>query len=286
MIIFYIMLIVILTVCAVLVLYITAQHTFLFTYLYIDRSLHTLRDPERYPPISPWVYFNNYWLELFYQFGKFYLFPLKFLKLSCNVRKHKTAVLLIHGYSRNKTDWLWLRKQIGTLPIFTVNLSPSFASIEQITQNSIPQAIATIQNKIGCEKIILIGHSMGGLVASYYSEYLDTNNIISHIITIASPLHGTKISIMGYGQNAKQMCPGNSFLNHLRHKIHNSSKTYYQIATQFENLLFPWDSALLPDTTAECKFIRNFVPHLSLLHDKETAQKLKHWLTDIEKRFE
>lgn len=277
----YVLLLAIFCICASVAVYITAQHTFLFTYLYIDRSLNTLRDPERYPRISLWTYFNNYWPELFYQFGKFYLYPLKFFNISRNIGKNKTAVLLIHGYGRNQTDWLWLRKRIGDLPIFTVNLHPDFSAIEEITETSIPKAISIIQQKTACEKIVLVGHSMGGLVASYYSEYLDTQNLISDIITIASPLHGTKISVMGYGENAKQMCPGSSFLNNLRHKIHKSSKNYYQIASQFENLLFPWDSALLPDTTKNCKLIIKFVPHLSLLHDKDVAKQLKSWLNNI-----
>lgn len=281
MIILYILLLAILSICALVVIYITAQHTFLFTYLYIDRTLNTLRDPERYPRISLWTYFNNYWPELFYQFGKFYLYPLKFFNINRNIYKNKTAVLLIHGYGRNQTDWLWLRKKIGELPIFTVNLHPDFAAIERITQNSIPTVIDRIKQKTNCEKIILVGHSMGGLVASYYSEYLDENDLISDIITIASPLHGTKISVMGYGENAKQMCPGSNFLTSLRHKIHHSSKNYYQIASQFENLLFPWDSALLPDTAEDCKLIIKFVPHLSLLHDIDVATQLKIWLNTI-----
>lgn len=284
MIIIYILLLAILSIYGLIAIYITAQHTFLFTYLYIDRSLNTLRDPERYPRISLWVYFNNYWPELFYQFGKFYLYPFKFINLSRNTHKNKIAVLLIHGYGRNQTDWLWLRKQIGNLPIFTVNMHPDFAPIEQITKNSIPKTIAKIQHKTSCEKLVLIGHSMGGLVASYYSEYLDPKNLVTDVITIASPLHGTKISIMGYGENAKQMCPGSKFLSDLRHKIHHSAKNYYQIASQFENLLFPWDSALLPDTPDEGKLIIKLIPHLSLLHDKNVAAHLQTWLHKIQQK--
>lgn len=279
----YIFFWIILSVCALALIYTVFVHTFLFTYLYIDCQLRTWREPETYPPIAFGVFFKNYWRELWYVLGKIYLYPLKFVNINLprGEASHKYAVLLLHGYGRCQTDWLWMRKQLQHLPVFTVNLQPTFARIEEITNFSLPHTIRNIRKLTGCEKIILIGHSMGGLVASYYREFLDHNQEISGVITIGTAFHGTKVAIVGVGANARQMCPGSQFLNLLRHKIQHHHQHYYQIATEFENLIFPWESSLLQDIAEDHKLVMHQVPHLSMLHDPQVAKQLNHWIDAI-----
>lgn len=262
-------------------------HIFTFLYLYIEYGLSNLKDSIEYPTIPLKLFLKKGCLELWYLLGKFVFYPIKFVNLSLNLdAKNSThssvAILLIHGYSRNQTDWLWFRKQIVELsyPIFTINLEPDLAAIDQITINSLPKKIATIKQQTSCDKLILIGHSMGGLVASYYSEYLDTDNMVDKLITIASPFYGTKISITAAGANAKQMLPESEFLRLLREKIARTHKKYYQIASKLDNIVFPWQSELLESVPKTQQVIMPLDPHLALLHSKEVVQQVKAWVTE------
>ncbi len=263
--------------------FLIVNHTFLFVFLYIENNLGSAHNPSKYPvtPLSRFI--KNYWIELWYQLGKFYLWPLKFVNLTINRKKSKTAVLLIHGYCRDQSDWFLMRRHLRKtgLPIYSINLKPNLAPIQLIASTSLPKKIARIKQETNCKKIILVGHSMGGLVATYYSEFLDEHNLISAVITLGTPFYGTRVAIAGFGPNSRQMCPGTKFLEELRHQLSKSEKQYFQIATQLDNLVFPWTSALLENTPESHKCLLSYEAHLCLLHNQEVAKQLRDWLTNL-----
>lgn len=274
----------ILFVLAAFIIYIAISNMFTFVLLYIDYNLNRLKDPKLYPEIPGKYFITQSFKELMYVIGKFYKLPFAYMNLTLNVKRETpVAILLIHGYARNQSDWLWFRKQIADLdyPIYTVNLAPALATIPQITNDSLVNKIAMIRQQTDCKKIILIGHSMGGLVSSYYSEYLDTDNLITSVITIATPYHGTRLSITAVGENAKQMLPYATFTAELREKIAKSHKIYYQVATHFDNIIVPWQSSLLPETAQTQQLVMSQESHLSLLHSKEVVQQVKAWVKSI-----
>lgn len=279
---FYYIFLVLIIVGLVLFLFLAIPHIFTFVFLYIEHSLGRLQHPELYPYIPPPVYTKACMREFIYMAGKYYLYPVKFLNLTLNNQKpNSTAILLIHGYDRNQSDWLWFRKQLVDLqyPIHTVNLSPSFASIEQITIDSLSPAIKKVQQETGCQKIILICHSMGGLAASYYSEHLDTANLVQAIINIGTPFHGSKLSVAAAGDNAKQMCPGASFTKDLRLKISQSQKPYFIIMSELDNIVYPWQSALLDFIPANRQYRLHLESHLGLLHSPAVVKQIKDWVS-------
>ncbi len=277
-----------LIICCCIILFILAlvsivflNNAFLFVYLFTENNVGLLHNPRDYKLVNIWTYIQNFWLEMWYILGKYYLLPLKYISFTIKCRQPTdTAVLLIHGYCRNQTDWWWLRKQLKNqnFHLFTVNLSPDLASIAQIALDSLPQKVASIRQQTNCKNLILLGHSMGGLVASYYKEFLDNDHIVRAVITLGSPLYGTKVSVMGAGENAKDMCPDTKFLAELHARMDNTPQQYFQIASQLDNLIFPWRSALLTGSPTNQQLILPMCGHLALLHATEVATQLKAWL--------
>lgn len=256
----------------------------LFSYLLVDYNLRAIYKPQEYPQATLSRYIKNFWQELFYILAKFIYLPYKWLDITVNPKSNcDTAVLLVHGYCRNQSDWLWMRKQLKQqeCPIFAVNLEPMFVAIEEITRNSLPTKIKQIKEQTKCKHIILIGHSMGGLVSSYYSEYLDLDNTIKAVITIGTPFSGTKIAVAGAGTNARQMCPGSKFLQELHTKIGRNPTKYYQICSKFDNKIFPWQSALYEHNHQDRYYILGFAAHLYMLRTKEVAKQLNVWISGL-----
>jgi pimeloyl-ACP methyl ester carboxylesterase len=255
-----------------------------FNFLVFEYFLGTLANPKEYPTVHVSRYIINFWRELFYVFSKFLFWPLKWVDLSVRGDKHATtAILFVHGYCRQHSDWLYLRKQFKDTgcPVFTINLKPSFASIATITKTSLPQMIATIKQRTECYNIILIGHSMGGLVSTYYSEYLDTENLIRGVITIATPLHGTKVSVAAAGTNGAEMCPNTEFVLDLCARIRQSPQKYYHVLSRMDNIVFPWRSASLDSTPESQQMVLPLASHLQLLHSKDVAMQLNTWVKGI-----
>ena len=112
------------------------------------------------------------------------------------------SILLLHGSGFDESEWLVGRTFLSLYnnpkygQVFSLNYDTcSTKGIEDFATNEIRNKCLEIQKVTGQSQIILIGHSMGGLVASYYAEHLSKkDNIdIEHIITIATPWQGTPL---------------------------------------------------------------------------------------------
>jgi triacylglycerol lipase len=258
----------------VLVLTITIiEVLFSFVYLYIETKL----TPESYPKVNIYIFIKNYLFEVTYVLSKYILYPAKFLSLKIHTDPNaKKIIILVHGYMRTKTDWIPLLINLHSKieqPILTVNLSSSSAlSIQQLSAHLKNKIDILAQRFPSLEEITLIGQSMGGLVCAYYKAYLTKNNLIKNIITLGSPFYGTKVAAVGMGQSSRQMQINAKFLRALREKIsqHTNTTNYYQIASNLDNLIFPWQSAIL--ATKKQYLILNNVTHLGLISNKQSAE--------------
>jgi pimeloyl-ACP methyl ester carboxylesterase len=271
--------------CGIVVAPNIANQSLLSGFLYVDYSLNTMQNPYEFPPATKIQYANNYARGLFYSLGQHYNRPLKYLDLTVAPKQDSdTAILLVHGFGRNQGDWNWLRKQFAATNswVYTVDLKPTLGGIEEIAQSSLIPKIAAIKQQSGCQNIILIGASMGGLVASYYKEHLDQANDVKAVITLGSSLHGTRVAVAAPGINARQMCPESKFLQDLRASMNKHPQYYYQVASKFDEVVFPWNSALLENTAKPQQLILQFEGHLGLLHNKDVATKLNEWVIQIQ----
>lgn len=264
-----------------------------FLYLYIEnRTNEQAKTITIHIPLI--VYLKKYLFEACCINLKFLLFPLKFVHMyknldiannlaSSSVKPNKNLVILVHGYGRTQTDWLWfqhnLAKEISD-PICAVNNWPTLGSIQQIAE-VLKARIENLQVLTGCNTVTLIGHSMGGLVCSYLSEYGNDVQAINKVILLGSPLHGTKLAVLGYGTNARQMEPGSKFLTELLTKIKSSKKSYYNVVSKLDNMVIPWGSALIAAdaTDVSRQLILPLASHQELIYSRQVLAQIKTWLT-------
>ena len=70
-------------------------------------------------------------------------------------------------------------------------MTPTYA-MEDDPYDLVELLRAKKQREFGKEKIILVGHSFGGLLASWYASVYPKN--IEHLVTIATPYQGTPVA--------------------------------------------------------------------------------------------
>lgn len=114
-------------------------------------------------------------------------------------------VLLIHGYGCNSGYWRSMSKALTRAKIahYAVDMEPVIGGIDEYVP-IIHAAIERICDETGYDKIILVGHSMGGLVARAYLR-AHGNERIAKVITLGTPHHGTGLAHFGVGLNTQQM---------------------------------------------------------------------------------
>jgi len=162
----------------------------------------------------------------------------------------RVGVLMLHGYGCNRglwTPWLQRLRQLG-VPCTALTLEPAFGRIERCLP-AVEAAVLDLMRQSG-RAPLLVGHSMGGLVArAWLAAQADSpaaDARVLGVVTIATPHHGTWLARFGVGPNARQMRPGSAWLAALA-----ARETPQRLArftcfySHADNLVMPARSAML-----------------------------------------
>lgn len=128
-----------------------------------------------------------------------------------------TPVFLIPGFMMTKSSMyflFFLLRNRGFENIFVLNPLPFFGGLEEISEN-ITLRIKEICDILGTKEVVLVGYSMGGMVARYISNK-DNEFRVKKCITIAAPHLGTRIAyLIPFGKLPKQVVPKSQIINQL-----------------------------------------------------------------------
>jgi len=156
-------------------------------------------------------------------------------------------VLLIHGYACNSGYWLPMSKLLKQARIshYGVDLEPPGAPIDDYVPQ-VQAAVARLRRETGSAQVIVVAHSMGGLVArAYLRRHPDAR--VARVITLGTPHHGTALAHLGPGSNAAQMRRDSAWLAALAASEANMQRTpISSIYSVHDNIIAPQDSSVLP----------------------------------------
>ena len=156
-------------------------------------------------------------------------------------------VLLVHGILCNRAVWRPLQRRLraaGFAPVHTINLEPLFADIDLQSRSLAPALIALHQQADGAQ-VAIVSHSMGGLVTRALLRS-GGGEMISRIVTIACPHHGTRLTRGLRWPATRQMYLGSMWLQALaRSEGGHFSVPFASIYSVEDNLVAPAASARL-----------------------------------------
>lgn len=176
----------------------------------------------------------------------------------------RPAVLLIPGFMCNRAAWRPLLDS-GSLAgcnVATVNLEPIFGDIDTYAE-VVHRAVEKLRVASGAARVVLVGHSMGGLAARVYLRRHGEAHV-ARVVTLASPHHGTIFGRLGYGRNARQMARGSRFVRRLHDDDRGRWRRFTTVAARDDNLVIPRSSPLLEGAK---QIELDGVGHLALIED-------------------
>lgn len=187
-----------------------------------------------------------------------------------------TPIILVHGYLHNNSGWLPFRKALQK-----ENLGPAYApklesSAQDIRKSAleIAQLIELAKKESGCSQVILIGHSMGGIICAYCAQHYAPKGSVKAVITLASPLRGTKTASLGFGRAARQMRCDSRFLKALgAQMIYNPKTEYFSFASTSDPVVRPQENAFHkePDDTVHFHLYKD-LGHLTFLFEEDVIR--------------
>ncbi len=161
-------------------------------------------------------------------------------------------VLLLHGYGCNSGYWAHLTPLLDQRKIShaTLDLEPLMASIDDYVP-MVASAIEALRAASGSRQVVIVAHSMGGLVARSYMRTHGCSQV-ARVITLGTPHHGTALASFGVGKNAQQMRRHdddnvNDWLRVLAASETPASRALItSLYTHHDNIVTPQTSSVLP----------------------------------------
>lgn len=157
-------------------------------------------------------------------------------------------VLFVHGIYCNAGIW---HRQLSSLRrrgfgnLFTINLAPPFGGIDRFAEQLATRA-EEVCRAAGTEKLVLVAHSMGGLVARAWIARGGGAARAARLVTLASPHHGSLRTRRAPGRAARDMTPGGGWIARLEaDEARAPSVPGVSIFSEHDELVVPPQSARL-----------------------------------------
>ncbi|WP_317205529.1 esterase/lipase family protein [Janthinobacterium sp.] len=155
-------------------------------------------------------------------------------------------VLLVHGYVCNGGYWAQLSRRLARAGVrhAAVDLEPPGAGIDAFVPQ-LHQAVEALCAASGSARVIIVAHSMGGLVARAYLRGHGAARV-ARVVTLGTPHHGTALAGLGPGLNARQMRRGGAWLEALAAAEGAPRRALFtSIFSHHDNIVAPQTSARL-----------------------------------------
>lgn len=187
--------------------------------------------------------------------------------LISDVEAAGTPILLVHGMVDNRSIFTLLRlglRRRGFGRVVSMNYSPFTADV-RVAAAQLAEEVEALVAETGYERIHVVGHSMGGLIARYYVTRLGGDERVHTLVTLGTPHQGTYTAYGWHNQLTRQLRPGSGLMRELDQPVPDCRTRFLVYWSDLDQMVFPQRNAALlrPDLS-----VRNIdlhgVGHMSL----------------------
>ncbi len=250
---------------------------------FIVTSVLRWRDGRTLPWGNSLTALSNEFAARFICFNWSQPFPQLALRADPCGAKSGVPILLVHGYVCNRGLWVKFIKRLaaaGLGPIHTITLTPLFGGIDVLVAK-LDARIEAICAETGAASVMIVAHSMGGLVARAYLAEARTARV-GRLVTLGSPHHGTQLARLGMGANAREMRDGGDWLMNLEKKESSNTGSGHTIFPATLSIYTLNDDLVYPPESSVLAWAENVpvsaVGHMGLVFSESVAARVIQYL--------
>jgi pimeloyl-ACP methyl ester carboxylesterase len=196
-----------------------------------------------------------------------------------------TPIILLHGLVDNGSIFVTLRRSLrrrGFGRIITLNYSPFSQDVRDVAQR-LSVLVEKTCEETGYEKVHVVGHSLGGLVARYYVQKLGGDARVHTVCTLGTPHGGTLTAHLLPQRLVRQLRPGSDVMTELAESAHGCSTRFVAFWSDLDELIVPKRSARIdhPDLSARNVLLRG-VGHMALPLDGRVVREIATLLAHLD----
>jgi triacylglycerol lipase len=186
-----------------------------------------------------------------------------------------TPILLVHGIMDNRSVFTVFRRHLrrrGFGAVHTMNYS-LFTGDVRTAAHELRRHVRRLREQTGAERVHLVGHSLGGVIARYYVQRMGGSAHVDALVTLGSPHGGTLSAHLLPTALARQLRPGSALMAELAAPAPGCRTRFLVVWSRMDQLVVPQRNARLdhPDLDVEELELRD-VGHLALPIDSRTMR--------------
>ena len=194
-----------------------------------------------------------------------------------DVEATATPILLVHGLADNRSVFTVLRRALrrrGFGRVRTVNYSPLTSDIRAAAR-VLGRCVEALCAQTGYERVHVIAHSLGGVIARYYVQRLGGDARVHTLVTLGSPHGGTRAAHLLPLPIVRQLRPGSDVVAELARPAYECSTRFVAIWTNVDQLIYPKSNARIdhPDLAVR-NVLLSGAGHFSLPMDRRVVQEV------------
>lgn len=196
-----------------------------------------------------------------------------------------TPILLVHGLVDNRSVFTLLRRTLrrrGFGRVQTVNYSP-FTQDVRAAAARLARLVEKTCEETGYERVHVVGHSLGGVVARYYVQRMGGDERVHTLCTLGSPHAGTHAAHLLPSRLVRQLRPGSELMTELEAPAPGCRTRFVAFWSDLDQLIVPKRSARLvhPDLSARNVLLHG-VGHMSLPIDGRVVHEIATLLAHLD----
>lgn len=179
----------------------------------------------------------------------------------------RTPVLLVHGLVDNRSIFAVMRRSLrrrGFASVCSWNYSPLLRDVARAAED-LGAHIERICAQTGHERVHVVGHSLGGLIARYHVQRQGGDRRIDSLVTLGTPHGGSLLAHALPTPLVRQLRPGSPVLQELAEPVDRCDTRITAVYSDLDQLVLPTSAGRCdhPDLAARNVLFRG-VGHMSL----------------------
>jgi pimeloyl-ACP methyl ester carboxylesterase len=193
-------------------------------------------------------------------------------------------VLLVHGLVDNRSVFTVMRRSLrrrGFAQVCSWNYSPLLTDVARAAAG-LGERIEQICAQTGHERVHVVGHSLGGLIARYHVQRQGGDQRIAALITLGTPHQGSIWAHVLPTPLVRQLRPGSPLLRELAQPAPRCRTRITAIYSNLDEMVVPTSSGRCdhPDLAARNVLVRG-VGHMSLPIHRGVADEVAATLAGL-----
>ncbi len=192
------------------------------------------------------------------------------------------ALVFIHGLYHNPSAWIYFRRRLrrkGYGRIYAFSYGSWGSDFWEIYQK-FESWMKGVERDAADNGILLVGHSLGGLLAKTYAgkQPESGNASIQRVITLGTPFRGSKMVVFGFGKLAKSLRYQGALARELSQYEPAALWPSVAFYSPVDNMVHPADSMMPPpgwikeETAPLC--------HTAILYHGPTFDRILKYLAE------